>query len=281
MQHHRWVFDEETDVPKVRFRFPPYSPPEAEPFLFVKHEGSSETHKKLGEAVLANTVYDFMRAFEVRSGAIGERGLDALQQYVRLGEHPPTQDGLRSLSADKPQDTCLCTWFTTGLDLLLDRQVCLPKEPARRCDVFDLGSSRPHPSESRMWECVRKLLLPPVEQLLTSRSRRLESAYSLRKPIEVAEFLVGHQELAPVLFDAYEKIREEIFFPSADLALDHFVDPELDEQQAEYSRRLIIVVITQLSVGEAMERYRLLQENWWLDTYVTYGDRLGLDLEFE
>jgi hypothetical protein len=104
--------------------------------------------------------------------------------------------------------------------------------------------------------------------------------YELRDSSKIEDFLEHHQDLIPVLVDAATKIRQADFFPTAKLALEFLVDPEDDEDNTSVAGQVIIVIATDLTPEEAFNRHRRLQDSWWLDVFVRYGDRLGLDLEF-
>jgi hypothetical protein len=98
--------------------------------------------------------------------------------------------------------------------------------------------------------------------------------------LEVEDSLKKHMDLFTVLRDAPAHIREEDCFPGAEVVLDVFLDPDADEEESGSEYQLVIVIKTSLPPDEAFKRYERLQASWWLERFVKFGDRLGLDLEF-
>jgi hypothetical protein len=85
----------------------------------------------------------------------------------------------------------------------------------------------------------------------------LEKLYTLRRPMEVSEFLEAHPFLVPLLVEAHDRIGE-YFEPQPEVVLEAVTDPEADDD-----RQLVAYLQTQFGVDEALARLDRLDENWW------------------
>ena len=97
--------------------------------------------------------------------------------------------------------------------------------------------------------------------------------YSLRNPLEVYSFLSKNPALMPLLVRGAECIRE--YFPHAELILEFMADPEVPGAE-----QLLILIQTDFSVDEALDRLDLVDEDWWFGaSHQAYG-KLCVDVEF-
>lgn len=102
----------------------------------------------------------------------------------------------------------------------------------------------------------------------------LASVYQFRDRGSVTAFLEQNQFLAPLLVEAYTRIREH-FGGNARIALEVFTDPESQQDQEAFA-----LVLTDLSPTEAAARLDRLDEEWWFDASHQARCKLNLDVEY-
>jgi len=90
---------------------------------------------------------------------------------------------------------------------------------------------------------------------------------------EVLPFLDRRPFLAPLLFDAYGKIRN--YFPSSRVFLEVVADSETVN-----SEQLVVFISTSLSADEAFVRLKRLDKDWWLGALGSAHGELCINVEF-
>ena len=105
--------------------------------------------------------------------------------------------------------------------------------------------------------------------------RSLDQLYTLRRPLEVAEFLDAHPFLGPLLLEAYGKIMQ--YFESfPDVLLEVVTDPE-----AQGLVKMFGYIVTSLTPEEAGRRLRQFDREWFLSQIPRAEGLLNFDVEFQ
>ena len=102
----------------------------------------------------------------------------------------------------------------------------------------------------------------------------LADKYEFEQAGEVEGLLWDHEDLAPLLIEARGQIAR-CFGPNASVALMVAHDP-----RGESEPKLLALIQTQLSVGEARKREDQFDEEWWLDHLPLARFRLNFCLRY-
>ncbi|HID61453.1 MAG TPA: hypothetical protein EYP49_01715 [Anaerolineae bacterium] len=102
----------------------------------------------------------------------------------------------------------------------------------------------------------------------------LERLYTFRRRVEVLGFLEKYPFLAPLLLEAYDRIR--IYFPDSPLFLEVVTEPEANDDY-----QLVVSVAIVLDPDEALESLEQFDEDWWLDALDRAQGMLCIDVEFQ
>ncbi len=108
-----------------------------------------------------------------------------------------------------------------------------------------------------------------IEPMLQS----LSQFYIFRRPEEVSQFLSIYPFLAPLLMEAYGRIREH-FGQQSQVVLEVVTDPDRDDDQ-----ELFALVQTDLSPDDAWSCLERFDQEWWLDTSSQAHCLLNIDVE--
>jgi hypothetical protein len=93
---------------------------------------------------------------------------------------------------------------------------------------------------------------------------------------EAERFLLKHDYLAAILSEAYKRIRP--YFLTASLFLDVVIDPEVAGDND--TEQLVLTILTDLDVAEAMARLDRVDEEWWLGALPAARGKIAITLEF-
>ncbi len=100
----------------------------------------------------------------------------------------------------------------------------------------------------------------------------LENFYNMENPLEIKSFLFTHDNLIPILFEAYAKIKQ-IFGDVVELYLELHQDPEEDWEE------LFIVIKSPYEAERARELIDKLADEWFLDIIDKTGNKLCITEE--
>ncbi len=107
--------------------------------------------------------------------------------------------------------------------------------------------------------------------------RAIESLYTFADRSRVLGFLEDHAYLVPVLLEASEHLG--LHFDGAPLVLQTIVDPE--EEDAEDATELVLSIVTPLDPTDAISKFVLFENAWWLGALPQARGKLCIDLDFQ
>jgi len=105
--------------------------------------------------------------------------------------------------------------------------------------------------------------------------KHLERMYGFRNKQEVLNFLCERPQIIPLLEEGRPKI-DKFFGTEVRVVLEVAIDPESPDEESE----LFACIQTRLSVQEAHERMKLLDEDWALSAFAKSDGDLCVDMEF-
>ncbi len=157
---------------------------------------------------------------------------------------------------------------------LLGQARCPPEPKAASVDVtrwpsFTVALQEP-PDVIQTWQEVGASTVRVHRAAL----QLLERLYSFRRRAEVLGFLEKYPFLAPLLLEAYDRIRT--YFPDSLIFLEVVADPE-----ANGDYQLVASVAVDLDPDEALENLEQFDEDWWLDALDRAQGMLCIDVEFQ
>lgn len=100
-----------------------------------------------------------------------------------------------------------------------------------------------------------------------------ERAFEFRDEQKVRSFLSQNQYLISLIMEGKERIRDE-FGTSARLILEVVTDPD-----SEHEEELFVQIRTALSIEQASEALKRLDERWWLKASLLARCKLNFDVE--
>jgi len=138
-------------------------------------------------------------------------------------------------------------------------------------DAINLSPSFPQPHE----EMENPSEIAKAFDNLIASFNKIKSLYAVEKPLETFEIIIEQEAIAPLILEAYDRIRA--LFPTERLGLEVKTDPEIANW-----RSLWITIYTKLEVDEAFAKLKNLDRTWWLDaSLVIPNNILNIDLGWE
>lgn len=105
-------------------------------------------------------------------------------------------------------------------------------------------------------------------------TERLRQWYGFKDDAEVADYLEKHHSLSNLLVEAQAEIRE-YFGSDVQLVLKVVKDPDVGDDQ-----RLFVLIQTDMSPEDALDRLDELYDAWWLDALPEADHKMSIDVEY-
>ena len=100
----------------------------------------------------------------------------------------------------------------------------------------------------------------------------IENHYTVKDRDEVFAFLRENSSLGDLLIEEHGHIRQ--YFPTSSYHLELYSDPEFDHDA------LVVLIETELTVDEAMNKLELFDQNCWLDNIEKAATKLHFNLAY-
>ncbi|HEY9848337.1 MAG TPA: hypothetical protein V6D28_02675 [Leptolyngbyaceae cyanobacterium] len=113
-----------------------------------------------------------------------------------------------------------------------------------------------------------------IPTISPSNIQSLQELYAFREPAKILHFLDKLPFLVPVLLEVPNKIGQ--YFRNYQLFLEVVNDPEIIDYQ-----QLFILISTNISTDEAMDKLDRLENDWWLNIPYEVRDKLCIDVEYQ